>query len=61
MRTSELVKLLKKHGCYQVREGSRHEIWYSPITGKEFQVGRHQSEEVKTGTANRILKDAGLK
>ena len=39
MRTSELVKLLKKHGCYQVREGARHEIWYSPITGKEFQIG----------------------
>jgi len=61
MRYSELKKLLTKEGCYLQREGRNHEIWYSPKTGKTFQVGRHISEEVKTGTLNRILKDAGLR
>lgn len=61
MRTSELVKKLKAAGCYKIREGSSHEIWFSPITEKIFQVGRHATEEVSNGTCNRIMKDAGLK
>ena len=60
MRTAELLKLLKKHGIYKVREGGRHEIYYSPITGKSFPVGRH-AKEIPTGTLDSILKDAGLK
>lgn len=61
MTFGELKRLLKKNGCYLDREGSRHEIWYSPITGKRFQVGRHGSEEVATGTLKNIKKDAGVK
>jgi predicted RNA binding protein YcfA (HicA-like mRNA interferase family) len=60
MRTAELIKLLKNNGIYKVREGGRHEIYYSPITGKEFAVGRH-SKEIPNGTLQNILKDAGLK
>lgn len=60
MRTAELLKLLKKHGIYNVRAGGRHEIYYSPITGKYFPVGRH-AKEIPTGTLDSILKDAGLK
>ena len=37
-----------------------HEIWYSPKTGKRFTVGRHNTEEVKTGTLTNPLKDAGV-
>jgi len=33
----------------------------SPITNKIFQVGRHNTQDVKKGTLDRILKDAGLK
>lgn len=61
MTYSELERLLRKNGCYKVREGHKHMIWFSPITGKEFQVGRHGREDVKTGTLNKILKEAGLK
>lgn len=61
MKGSELVKLIKKTGCYKVREGANHEIWYSPITGKTFTVPRHYSHEIKTKTANSILEDAGVK
>lgn len=60
MTYGELKRRLKKIGCYLDREGSRHEIWYSPITNKRFQVGRHNTEEVATGTLKNIKKDAGL-
>ena len=61
MRYSELKNLLKQHGCYKQSEGTRHESWHSPKTNKTFQVGRHDSEDVKKGILNRILKDAGVK
>ena len=61
MKTSELIKLLADAGCRKVREGENHEIWYSPLTEKKFQVWRHTSKEIPAGTANKILKDAGLK
>lgn len=61
MKISELKRILKKNKCKQVGEYAGHEKWYSPITGKEFPVPRHDSKEIAVGTANRILKDAGLK
>lgn len=61
MKISELKKMLKKGGCYKIREGGNHEIWYSPITGNTTQVGRHNSKEIATGTVKQIMKDMGLK
>ena len=62
MKTSELIKILKKSGhCKIVGHGSKHDLWYSDITGKMFPVPRHQSQEVDTGTLGSILKQAGLK
>ena len=52
--------LLKKHGCTFVRQGKGdHEIWYSPITNKQFPVWRH-GKEIPTGTAEKIKKEAGV-
>ena len=61
MKTSELVKILKKSSCYFVEHGKEHDKWHSDITGKDFRIPRHGSKEIPTGTANRILKDAGVK
>ena len=62
MKVSELKRMLKKTGkCYFVEDGKEHEKWHSDITGKDFRVPRHDAKEIKTGTANRILKDAGTK
>lgn len=62
MKGSELKRMLKKSGkCYFVEEGKEHEKWHSDITGKDFRVPRHDAKDVKPGTANSILKDAGLK
>lgn len=60
MKTQELLKLLKKNKCHILRNGSRHDIWYSEVTGKQFAVPRHKAE-IPNGTLNNILKDAGLK
>ena len=60
MKTQELLKLLRKNKCYILRNGSRHDIWYSEITRKQFPVPRHKTE-IPNGTLNNILKEAGLK
>ena len=38
MNTQELIKKLKKNQCYILRHGSRHDVWYSEITGKQFTI-----------------------
>lgn len=60
MNYSELSKRLSQGKSRKVREGANHELWYSEITGKTFAVPRHK-KEIAAGTANKILKDAGLK
>lgn len=60
MKTQELIKLLKKNHCKLLRHGSRHNVWYSTITEKQFTIPRHKAE-IPIGTLNNILKDAGLK
>jgi predicted RNA binding protein YcfA (HicA-like mRNA interferase family) len=61
MKYSELKNILNANGCYIDREGGNHEWWYSPLTSRQFAVGRHDKQEVPTGTCNAILKQAGVK
>lgn len=61
MKTSELIKILKREGCYKERSGSNHDVWFSPKNGKRFQLPRHGAQEIKTGLLHAILKQAGLK
>ena len=61
MRASELTRLAKKNGCRIKRHGAEHDIWVDPTTGNTATVPRHQNKEVSTGTANKIMKDLGLK
>ena len=61
MTYGELKRLLKKNGCYLHHQGANHEMWYSPITGNQFPVGRHNKEEVRPGTLSKIKASAGLK
>jgi predicted RNA binding protein YcfA (HicA-like mRNA interferase family) len=61
MTYAELKKLLKKSGCFFHHQGRCHEIWENPKTGKQFPVGRHNSEDVREGTLQSIKKDAGIK
>lgn len=59
MKKSELLKLFSKNGIYLQQHGKRHDIYFSPITGKKIPVPRH-AKEIATGTLKNIQKDAGL-
>ena len=56
--TPKLKKLLTEAGCYLIRQGKGdHEIWFSPLTQKNFVV----DNAIKSRhTANAVLKQAGL-
>ena len=54
MKLSELLKLLNKNGVKLVQHGKRHDIYFSPITGKSFPVPRH-AKEIALGTLKSIL------
>ena len=41
MKTQELLKILRKNKCYVIRNGSRHDIWYSEITGKSSKTVKY--------------------
>ncbi len=51
-------QILKKYNCIFVRHGKGdHDIWYSPITNKNFTVdGKIKSRH----TANAIMKQSGI-
>jgi hypothetical protein len=61
MKYSELEPKLSDAGCYFLREGKNHPIWFSPITNQMFPLSRHKSEEVKFGTLKSIEKISGVK
>lgn len=57
MTVNQLKMELRRAGCYLLRHGAKHDIWYSPITGKQTQISRHGSEEVKLKTLRGIYED----
>jgi predicted RNA binding protein YcfA (HicA-like mRNA interferase family) len=60
MKYSELKRRLRERGCYVIRQGGNHEIWYSPSTGRIFPVCRHDSEEVYIMILKKIIKQSGI-
>ena len=60
MKYSELEKQFKQAGCYVLKEGANHTIWFSPSTGQKFPVGRHETEDVPMGTLKSIKRAAGI-
>ena len=61
MKHSELAKKLRKAKCRKIEEGTNHEKWYSPITNSYFYFPIHNGKEIKKGTAEAIMKEAGIK
>ncbi len=41
MKRNELLKHLRRYGCFLKREGSAHSLWINPNTGKIEAVPRH--------------------
>ena len=58
MKYSELIRMLERDG-WELHRSKKHRIYRHPQKG-QLTVPFH-SKEVPSGTANRILKDAGLK
>ncbi|MDY3521310.1 type II toxin-antitoxin system HicA family toxin [Riemerella anatipestifer] len=57
MKTSELLKKLKKRGCEPLRDAKgSHQVWHNPKTGKRCVVPVHPSKEIGTGLEKKILK-----
>ena len=41
MKRHELLRHLRRYGCYLKREGSSHSLWTNPTTGQTEAVPRH--------------------
>ncbi len=55
MKHRDLIKKLKSAGCELLRQGSNHEIYHNPATGKSQPVPRHN--EINELLAKKIIKD----
>ena len=61
MTIAEFVRQLQKQGIKFKAHGSRHDVYLNPKNGLTAQIPRHQTQDIKKGTAEKILKDLGLK
>lgn len=61
MKISELKKKLKAYGCFHIREGKNHEWWWSPISGRNFQIPRHMTAEVGNELLKYVKEQSGIK
>lgn len=61
MKYGKLIAELSAKGCYLVRQGGNHAIWFSPITGKKFPMPRHgTNKEVPPSTEKKIRIQSGI-
>jgi predicted RNA binding protein YcfA (HicA-like mRNA interferase family) len=61
MKSSELVRLLKKDGWYVTRQTGSHMIMEHPSKKGQIVGPFHGSQEVGKGLEKKIKKDAGIK
>jgi len=63
MKWSELKRKLKDEGFVLLRQAKgSHEVWHHPDrSDSELVLASHNSKEVGTGLAQKLLKKAGLK
>lgn len=50
MKRSDLLRHLRRYGCYLKREGASHSIWYNSQTGATEAIPRH------TEIPNKLVK-----
>ena len=60
MKAREMIKLLKDNGFVEVSQNGSHKKMFRPDTNTTIIVPMH-SKELKKGTEQAILKEAGLK
>ena len=55
MKKNELLRHLRRFGCFLKREGKEHELWCNPRTGHIEAVPRHQ--EIPNNLARKICRE----
>lgn len=60
MTAKEMIKLLKKNGFQEISSNGSHRKLFNSENNKTIIVPYH-NKELKTGTEQAILKQAGLK
>jgi hypothetical protein len=55
MRYSEVVRRLRQHGAYFVREGAGHEVWRCNCGAHQTAVPRHQVSAYVVGKISKQL------
>jgi len=58
MKRLKLTNHLERNGCYLVREGKRHSVYFNPQNDRITAVPRHN--EISDMLAEKICKDLGL-
>ena len=58
MNRKQFIKDIESKGCKLSRNGSRHDIYYNPNTGKSQPVPRHS--EIDNHLAKHIKKYLGI-
>jgi predicted RNA binding protein YcfA (HicA-like mRNA interferase family) len=61
MKSSELLRILKRDGWYEKRQKGSHITMIHPTKKNTLIVPNHGSAEVAKGLEKDILKQAGLK
>lgn len=54
MKRRDLIAELERAGCFLLRNGSKHDIYHNPVSGKSEPVPRHR--EIDERLAKKILK-----
>ena len=58
MKRGDLLRHLRRHGCYLKREGASHSLWCNPKTGAVEAVPRHT--EVANNLAHKICRNLAV-
>ena len=54
MKQHQLLRHLRKNGCFLKREGRSHSLWMNSLNGKIEAIPRHQ--EIANGLARKICR-----
>lgn len=58
MKRNDLLRHLRKQGCFLKREGAEHSLWSNPQTGQLQAVPRHT--EIPNVLARRICRGLSI-
>jgi predicted RNA binding protein YcfA (HicA-like mRNA interferase family) len=61
VKAKEIIKMIEQDGWYFIRQTGSHKIFKHPTKQGIVVIPAHGKEDIKKGTLNSILKQAGLK